>query len=262
MTYKEIKRSLKFLLKGKRPPSKKELLKLIKTVRPVLTNYELIRLGGEADGGYLAPDDLKGISACFSPGVGNISEFEKDCQGKGMEIFMADASVQDPFPNSNYFHFIKKNLGVKDNDQEVSLLGWIKSNGMDRNSNLLLQMDIEGAEYKILEKTSDKVLKQFRIIVVEFHYLDGMRERVMFNSIKKAFQKLLKNHICVHIHPNNCCGIKQVKGIKIPTVAEFTFLRRDRIYKMEKPGSFPHKLDRDNTENLPIVLPQVWYESK
>ena len=32
---------------------------------------ELVRLGGNNDGGYLLPNDLEGITACFSPGVDN-----------------------------------------------------------------------------------------------------------------------------------------------------------------------------------------------
>lgn len=40
----------------------------ISKVRPVDCGIELIRIGGEADGGYLIPNDLEGIEYCFSPG--------------------------------------------------------------------------------------------------------------------------------------------------------------------------------------------------
>jgi len=46
-------------------------------LRPYTTDKELIRLGAEKDGGYLIPNDLAGIEACFSPGVGNEFNFEK-----------------------------------------------------------------------------------------------------------------------------------------------------------------------------------------
>lgn len=36
---------------------------------PLTTNIELIRVGSNFDGGYLVPNDLQGIEACFSPGV-------------------------------------------------------------------------------------------------------------------------------------------------------------------------------------------------
>jgi hypothetical protein len=48
---------------------------LLTRVRPVKTNFDLIRLGSKNDGGYLVPDDLDGIVACFSPGVSRIANF-------------------------------------------------------------------------------------------------------------------------------------------------------------------------------------------
>src|SRR4051794_36195573 len=48
---------------------------LIQALRPWITEHPLIRLGGEHDGGYLLPDDLDGIVACFSPGVSDEASF-------------------------------------------------------------------------------------------------------------------------------------------------------------------------------------------
>ena len=47
----------------------KDLKRFIEKFRPKLVGKELIRIGGKGDGAYLLPDDLSGISACFSPGV-------------------------------------------------------------------------------------------------------------------------------------------------------------------------------------------------
>jgi hypothetical protein len=38
-------------------------------INPVITVKELIRIGGDADGGYLVPNDLEDLSGCFSPGL-------------------------------------------------------------------------------------------------------------------------------------------------------------------------------------------------
>ena len=46
---------------------------------PVKTEHELIRIGGSKDGGYLVPNDLSGIQACFSPGVSDLADFKKIC---------------------------------------------------------------------------------------------------------------------------------------------------------------------------------------
>ena len=63
----------------------------------------------------------------------------------------------------------------------------------------------------------------------------------------------------MHIHPNNSCGIDCQFGIEIPSVAEFTFLRNDRIKEKTNQLSFPHKLDYDNTDNKHVKLPSNWH---
>jgi len=55
-----------------------DLKNLINRIRPIKTGIDLLRVGGTADGGYLLPDDLAGISACFSPGVSDVAHFETE----------------------------------------------------------------------------------------------------------------------------------------------------------------------------------------
>ncbi|MFP6064320.1 hypothetical protein ACLF9U_04425 [Helicobacter pylori] len=50
----------------------------IKSLHPIKTEHELVRFGAKHDGGYLIPNDFKGIRALFSPGVGGESTFEED----------------------------------------------------------------------------------------------------------------------------------------------------------------------------------------
>lgn len=50
----------------------------IKSLHPIKTEHELVRFGAKHDGGYLIPNDFKGIRALFSPGVGGESAFEED----------------------------------------------------------------------------------------------------------------------------------------------------------------------------------------
>ena len=64
------------------------LTRLISRLAPVSPTQPLIRLGPAGDGGYLVPDDLEGIEACFSPGVGGSFGFEHDCAQLGMQAFL------------------------------------------------------------------------------------------------------------------------------------------------------------------------------
>jgi hypothetical protein len=91
------------------------LLALIDRLRPVKTEYELIRLGPNSDGGYVVPNDLDEINACYSPGVSFVSGFEEDCSKRGMEVYLADASVDGPTIQNKRFHFTKKYIGAMNN---------------------------------------------------------------------------------------------------------------------------------------------------
>jgi len=55
-----------------------EILDFIKILKPYSTEHELIRLGGNNDGGYLVPNDLSNIKYNLSPGVGRFFSFELD----------------------------------------------------------------------------------------------------------------------------------------------------------------------------------------
>ena len=69
----------------------------IARLRPQSVGLELLRLGGESDGGYLVPDDLDDLSACFSPGVSDVADFELSlADGYGVRCHLADASVDGP----------------------------------------------------------------------------------------------------------------------------------------------------------------------
>ena len=240
----------------------KKVLELIKKLQPYNVGKDLIRLGAKRDGGYLVPDDLVEIEACFSPGVSTVSEFEKDCFKRGMKIFLADKSVDKPKIglNKNNYHFLKKYIGCYNNDDFITLDSWINSSNIKKNKDLMLQMDIEGAEYTSLLNISDDLLNLFRIIIIEFHDLHKFWNKGFYDIASVCFDKILLNHTCVHIHPNNFEPIDSNNGIEIPMAAEFTFIRNDRFSTKSYQKSFPHNLDNDNSnERKSILLPKIWY---
>lgn len=235
------------------------LRSLIHNLRPFTTNHGLVRLGASDDGGYLVPDDLDAIEACFSPGVASCSDFEVDCANRGMKVFMADKSVNAPVISHPKFNFLKKHIGAISQDDFITMEDWIEMSLPDSTSDLMLQMDIEGAEYQTFLTTPIKILNRFRIMVVEFHDLPRLWNLPYYSLASVVFDKILLNHVCVHIHPNNCCGAITRKGVTIPRIMEFTFLRKDRIQQKKTTTNFPHRLDRRNSDAFPeLILPSCW----
>jgi len=230
---------------------------LIKRLHPI--DFELIRIGGDADGGYLIPDDISGIRYCFSPGVSDSSNFEKELADRGVHCFLADYSVDNPPISNHMFSFLKKYVGPYESEQMMVFQDWITGN-VARDEELILQMDIEGGEYQTLLSCDNRVLTQFRVMVIEFHSLDMLFDIDMFPIIEGCFSKLLSNFEVVHIHPNNTGTIKSVAGNQVPTTLEITFLRSDRVRVRQHTTRFPHVLDQLNVPNRKVLnLPISWH---
>ena len=235
------------------------LTDLFHSTRPWNTGHALIRIGGEGDGGYLVPDDLEGLHACFSPGVSTVADFEAEMAARGIDCFLADASVDGPPVDNPRFHFEKMFLGPIEGATHIRLPRWV-----DRcappGGDLLLQMDIEGAEYGVLLDTPAEVLRRFRIIVIEFHELEMLFTRRGFELVNLCLERLLQDFVVVHLHPNNCVPFARKGSVVIPRVMEFTFLRRDRVRAATPALQFPHPLDRPNGADLEdMPLPACWY---
>lgn len=242
-----------------RATSRVRLLALMERLHPVHCGRTFVRLGGREDGGYLVPDDLEGITTCWSAGVGRDSGFELDCAERGMEVFLADGSVAEPASTHPRFHFNKKFVGAIDDGVSTTLPAWMASAGHVVDE-LLLKLDIEGTEYEVFLAAPETLLARCRIVVVEFHQLDHLWSEPFFRVASRAFDKLLSSHACVHIHPNNHDGVLRHRGIDIPPTMEFTFLRRDRLPDdLVWRADFPHPLDRDNTRLPEVRLPRCWH---
>lgn len=229
---------------------------------PKPSPYPLIRFGGYGDGAYLIPDDIKGIDACFSPGVSDFKYFEDDLAKCGIKSYMCDFStdvenMKTPLVEGMQF-FEKKWLDIWEHDDNISLCDWVNKYCPEQNKDLILQIDIEGAEYRNICNTNKEILNRFRIISIEIHFIDELKY-----DANLILQKLDETHICVHAHPNSCCGdfIEEKTGMNIPRVIELTYLRKDRF--VGNPDNFyspqlPHPLDVNCTNNPPLFLNDKW----
>jgi len=241
--------------------NEKKVLSLIKSFKIYKTNYKLIRLGEVGDGGYLLPDDLLEISACFSGGAGNTVKFEYDLANLGIKCFIADYSVNNlPPPHHQNFIFLKKFLGIENSDEYINFNEYIDSNIRDKHD-YILKLDVEGDEYVILLNLLEQHLKKMRIIVLEFHNFVNILTPLGFEIIKMIFTKLQKNHSIVHICPNNITPkIKFSKQLTLFDQLEITFLRNDRITEKQPAKIFPHPLDSENNFFFDKKLPETFFK--
>ncbi len=236
-------------------------------IKQFLAHYvsvNLIRVGEDSDGGYLIPDIRNKVSHCFSPGVDYMASFEESlARSHNIRTFMADASVQGPPLESEHFYFIKKFIGNHSHGDYITLSDWMNSTLKGDEGDLILQMDIEGGEYDVLEFESSELLARFSVMVIEFHHWHLIFDPQFLKRLNSIFNKIYENFSICHVHPNNCCGIHKSDGVEVPPVLEITFIRNDQIESFinPEPVSLPHKLDRKNVPHHDeIFMPTAWWK--
>jgi hypothetical protein len=242
-----------------RKASLEKLSSLTEALRPLITEYDLIRVGGESDGGYLIPNDLEGVDALFSPGTGGVAEFEAYFAERGFPCYLMDYSVSNPPLIHQKVDFTKKYLGIKDYGNFKTLESWIYDKNIEGNE-LVLQMDIEGSEWDVIKYVSVETLKRFRILIIEFH---GFAQRFDSDSSYEEniniLNKILSEFLVLHTHINNCCDLNKVRKYALPDVIEITFLRKNRVKNITGYSRLPHHLDRDNVDSNPTIkTPFYW----
>lgn len=257
----------KFVAEGRRASTVSEMLEVFDFLKPKPSPKPLIRIGENQDGAYLVPDDLGEIAACFSPGVDNFKYFEDYLvQHYGIDCHMCDyssdiAEFATPLIAGKQT-FLKKWLDNQPGADNISLDDWVREKAPD--GDLILQIDVEGAEYRNLLSVSDEVLSRFRIIVIEVHSLHLMDSAdILQTALLPFFRRLDSLFSVAHAHANNCCGAVRIPGtdIHIPRVLELTYIRRDRFGGQLYPCLIPHPLDVKNVPKYSnLYLGEEWLD--
>jgi hypothetical protein len=238
---------------------KKFIYQFLTKIKIIDSGYRLIRIGAKNDGGYLIPDILNQIEFAFSPGVGGAAAFEDHLENYKIKSFLADGTVN----YSGNHDFIKKNLNSFNDENNITLETWVDDKLKDKsNDKLLLQMDIEGSEIDVLYNADSNFLDRFKCIIIEFHHFDQIIHSSWLKVYSTIFDKILKTHYVVHVHPNNYCGTLMIDKHEIPFILEITFINK-KIVKHIKPINYdlPHQLDEDcNPKSRHIKSPEIFYK--
>lgn len=241
-------------------PGRAPIQAVIDLLKPQASTCKLVRIGRKKDGGYIVPDDLEWVGACFLPGVANKSSFEAMLSKRfAIPGFLADASVDGPPDEVAGFDFEKLFLGQENDQTHIRLEDWVARKDPDGAlGDRLLQMDIERAEYGVIAGTPREILNRFRIIVLELHGLHRLAERGSLTLLEVMFRKLTSTRQVVHFHPNNFRPAMRANGVALPRFLEVTLLRHDRSAPSGDPLVSPHALDRRNIPQKPEVgLPKA-----
>ena len=134
------------------------------------TNHTLKRYGNDSDGGYVAPKEIiHNLDYLISIGVEDNISFELDLMGqnKNLQTILVDGTIENFIPPENV-RLINKNLSLKNDNEYITLEEILKD--ID-SENIALQIDIEFDEWEIFDNLSTEILKKFKLIIIELHFV-------------------------------------------------------------------------------------------
>lgn len=231
-----------------------EVLSIVERLRPHRPSFRKVRIGSLADGGYVLPDDLDGIAAVLSIGIGEEVSFDQHFAAAGLPIYQYDPTVEKPPIDHPGFQFNKIAWAPQDSAGGLTLESMIRKHGLYASHDNILKFDTEGAEWECLRHISPDLLKHFRIIACELHGFNSLGNPEFMAMVRQTMNVLTQHHTVVHLHANNCCGISLVEGVPVPAVLELTLLRNDRSDFAPSHEPIPGPLDFPNMSDRPDLV--------
>ena len=105
---------------------------------------------------------------------------------------------------------------------------------------MVLKMDVEGAEWDVLDLLSEDILRKFDQIVMELHGLLDVRNA---KKILRGLEKLSRSHEVIHIHGNNLSRRQFTGNLITPNCIEITYVLRGQYQTERCDGFLPTALD-------------------
>ncbi|MGL6196783.1 MAG: FkbM family methyltransferase [Thermoguttaceae bacterium] len=215
-----------------------------------------VRVGRDNDGGYVMFDEFAAGSVAYSFGISNDVSWDKDIANRNIDIYMYDHTIEKLPEENSRFHFFRNGItGNKSQKSCKTMAEYIIANGHNNQNNLVLKMDVEGAEWDFLNQVESNTLGQFSQMVFEFH---EMARGQYDNLICPALEKINKTHQLVHIHANNFGNIKLMGNRFLPDTFEVTYLRRSDHEFAPCSRSFPTRWDQPCNPLIPDIYLGSW----
>ena len=220
--------------------------------------FDLIRIGRDYDGGYIMLDDFEPGGIAYSFGIsGNVS-WDKDMASRGYDVFMYDHTI-DGLPEENTrFHWSKLGIadGVTHDDRLKTLEELISRNGHEGKRDMILKMDVEGAEWGFLESVKPETLSQFSQMTFELHNMIKLADH---ERVLNILRKINETHQLVHLHANNVSSYVMIGGRNFAALFEVSYVLRDKYkFSSEYDVKLPLKIDMPNITGWPEIELGYW----
>ena len=218
-----------------------------------LVGKNFVRFGRPHDGGYIMVDNFntsgEGMIA-YSFGISNDVSWDLDMAARGYDIFMYDPTI-DGLPQQNEkFHFFREGIaGFEFKKHSLNTLEhFVNRNGHADEDNMILKMDVEGAEWSFLATVSSELLSKFDQMTFEFHDMIQPKDQSVMNATLACLNKINQTHSLVHLHANNHRPFMVLDDkILFPDVLELTYVKTANYELVDDENiSLPIPLDQPN----------------
>lgn len=219
---------------------------------------EFVRIGRENDGGYILLNDFAPGGIAYSFGISQDVSWDKDMASRGYDVFMYDHTI-DGLPEENArFHWSKLGIadGVSHDERLKTLEELLAMNHHENERDMILKMDVEGAEWGFLESVKPEILTQFSQIAFEFH---GMNSPQLSGRILSVLRKINTTHQLVHLHRMNI-GYYVCRGGKIfCNQIEVLYAKRGKYkFIQDYEAALPLNVDSPTNNDIPDLEPCLW----
>jgi len=214
------------------------------------TDISYVRLGDLADGGYILLDDLDQQDIVFSIGVGENVSFDFEIANYVKEVILVDHTVLAPHGLTSNMVFYPKALSKTKSFQSTTIQELLY---LHPASDFILKIDIEGAEWEILDSLDIYTLSKFRQIVLEFHDFSYPYFQDRFDMTCRVLDKLNLTHAPICFHPNNGGRFATIAGTPIPDVIEVTYIRRSDYQISQGESGQVEELTHANNPDKPEI---------
>ena len=239
-----------------KPVTQPELFNLLNLIRPwQMISDTKLRMGSDADGGYVMPSSSRRSNTVISIGIGNEVSFDNELARLGARVIQFDHTIAAAPSTLPGIEFNRLGWGARDEHPFVSLQAMVGMVDWDRAVHPILKFDTEGAEWSCLIDARSEDLDRFEVLTGEFHDFHNLVNRPHFDQVMAVFTKLCSTHRVIHLHANNAGGMVMLGGIPFPRLLELTFMRkRSASFHGHSSEPIPGPLDRPNVAQLPDLV--------
>jgi hypothetical protein len=234
-----------------------ELLRALALLTPCeIDGIDKRRIGKAwGDGGYVMADVFRPGQVVYSYGISNEVSFDLALASRGLQVFMYDHTIEKSPRSHPNFRFFRQGVSWQDEPQQhlFTVATHVRGNA-HLDTDMILKMDVEGAEWDVLDHMAPELLGRFQQCTFEFHSLVALARQDFRDRFVRVLTKLNSQFNLFHVHANVAGGVHLLQGVALPSLLEVSFLRKDIGWRKPWQTFVPSMLDASNVDGPDMVL--------